>query len=121
MDVVNILTPYKFMNEFLLTEHAIILDIRTAEEIHENASIPSALHIDFFESNFESKLESLDKKYSILVYCETGDRAERACQVLSKEGFNSVYYLEGGINAWDKYCGGIDNNFHANYFENFEG
>ncbi len=120
MDAVKKLTPNKFMTEFLLSEDAIILDIRTSEELNENAAIPNAMHIDFFESDFELKLKEIDPLNPILVYCEYGERSNRACQVLIKEGFENVAYLEGGIIAWDRYCG-IDNNFHANYFENFEG
>lgn len=120
MDTVKKLTPNKFMTEFLLSENAIILDIRTSEEVTENAAIPNAMHINFFESNFENKLKEIDKQDMLLVYCESGARSSRVCQVLTKEGFENVAYLEGGIIAWDRYCG-IDNNFHANYFENFEG
>jgi len=120
MHIVNKLTPNKFMSEYLLTEDAIILDIRTIEELNDNAAIPNAIHINFFESNFESKLKDIDKNNMLLIYCESGSRSNRVCQVLKNEGFENVAYLEGGIIAWDKYCG-IDNNFHANYFENFEG
>ena len=40
------------------------------------------------------------KKKTLLVYCKSGARAGAACRELSKQGFDKVYSLNGGIMAW---------------------
>jgi adenylyltransferase/sulfurtransferase len=36
----------------------------------------------------------------LLVYCKVGGRSAEACRRLSTLGFDRLYNLEGGINAW---------------------
>jgi rhodanese-related sulfurtransferase len=76
-----------------------ILDVRTAEEV-KSGKIKNAIHIDFFDKEFDNKINLLDKSKPVYVYCKVGGRSIRAAEKLIKSGFNTVYNLTGGIDAW---------------------
>lgn len=80
-------------------ENANVLDVRDAEEFAAG-HLPGARNIA--PENFSSRANELEKlkKKPLIVYCKTGQRALRAAGELKKLGFETVYNLEGGINAW---------------------
>jgi len=75
----------------------VILDVRTEGEYVEG-HIEGAINIPLEE--LEQRLDELDKERGILVYCRSGVRSERACEMLIEGGFRKVYNMEGGISAW---------------------
>ena len=85
-----------------LNKNAIILDVRTTEEYNEK-SIPNALLANILEpSEFMNVIEKIEKDLKILVYCRTGIRSERACNILDQLGFKETYNLKVGILEWEK-------------------
>ena len=53
---------------------------------------------------FESGIEELDKSKIIIAYCQAGRASQVAGDLLVKHGFERVYTMIGGINAWkEKY------------------
>jgi rhodanese-related sulfurtransferase len=81
--------------------NAIVLDVRTAEEFSEGF-IPNAINIDIHQGQgFIYKLEELDKSKNYYVYCRSGARSAKACEIMNELGFNSAYNLLGGILDWD--------------------
>ncbi|MFN5324311.1 MAG: rhodanese-like domain-containing protein [Bacteroidota bacterium] len=81
-----------------------LLDVRTPGEIAKG-SIKGSVNLDFFDDNFETKLEQLDKKKPVYVYCASGGRSSDAMEMMKKKGFVEVYNLSGGYNAWNKTYG----------------
>lgn len=81
-------------------ENAIILDVRTLEEVNQGI-IPNAIHIDIMSSDFLNKVNKLDKERSFLVYCRGGNRSATACSLMERNGFKTVYNLANGIMGWD--------------------
>lgn len=79
----------------------IVLDVRTPEEV-ANGVIPNAVHIDIYKNDFESRINRLDKKKEVYVYCHAGGRSADATKILLKNGFTKVYNLESGIVGWKK-------------------
>ncbi len=80
-------------------DELVILDVREEKErtvgfITNDLNIPMA--------QVKSKIDSLDKSKSILVYCKSGTRSDRIADILSKSNFQKVYSLKGGFNAWLK-------------------
>lgn len=77
----------------------LILDVRNSGEFR-TGHIPNARNIPVNE--LSSKLSSLSsyKDSEILVYCASGGRSARAADILSKNGFNKVYNLSGGISSY---------------------
>jgi rhodanese-related sulfurtransferase len=81
--------------------NAIVLDVRTAEEFSEGF-ISNAINIDIHQGQgFIYKLEELDKSKNYYVYCRSGARSAKACEIMNELGFNAAYNLLGGILDWD--------------------
>ncbi|MEW4983773.1 MAG: rhodanese-like domain-containing protein [Cycloclasticus sp.] len=81
-------------------EDAVIIDTRNKAEF-KAGHISDAILIPFPEIK-----DSADKlnKYEgrpLLFYCKTGTRSDEACKILSKQGFDKLYALSGGIQSWE--------------------
>ena len=78
-----------------------ILDVRTMQEI-QKGHIANAIFMDFLEADFKQQISKLDKNKPVYVYCWTGGRSAEAADLLTKQGFQNVYNLQGGIRAWQQ-------------------
>jgi rhodanese-related sulfurtransferase len=85
----------------LFNDDALILDVREDKEF-ASGHIPKAKHIPL--GKLSSRMQELDKFKSqpILVTCRSGQRSARACGMLKKAGFETVYNQAGGILAWER-------------------
>ncbi len=83
-------------------DSVIILDVRTLAEVNAGA-IEGAIHLDFYQSDFQDKLILLDKSSTYLVYCRSGNRSSQASALMTERlGFKNVKNLLGGYKAWAK-------------------
>ncbi|MBS1682280.1 MAG: rhodanese-like domain-containing protein [Bacteroidetes bacterium] len=94
----QILSPEQFNLKLKSTPNATLIDVRTEEE-WKGGFIAGAQNI-VYDDSFAEKLEALPKKAPIFVYCSKGKRSEKAARILKAKGFNEIYQLEGGIDAW---------------------
>ncbi len=82
-------------------EGAVIVDVRTAEEI-ESGMIEGAVHIDsqLISSDIEIAVDNLPEDYStpLLLYCEAGVRSRGAANDLMDYDYQQVYYLDSRPN-----------------------
>ncbi|TVZ51892.1 rhodanese-like domain-containing protein [Dokdonia sp. Hel_I_53] len=82
--------------------NAIIVDVRTDEEIEEGM-IENAQQIDIYGGQeFLDGIKSLEKSKNIYVYCRSGKRSVQACMLMEQEGFENTYNLLGGYMEWEK-------------------
>jgi rhodanese-related sulfurtransferase len=82
------------------TENIQVLDVRTAGE-YQTGHLKHALLADWNNpEQFKDRTQYLDKTKPVYVYCLSGGRSAAAAQWLQQQGYNSVYSLKGGINAW---------------------
>jgi rhodanese-related sulfurtransferase len=79
----------------------VLLDVRTPKET-ANGKIKNAKEIDVLDASFSTKIKQLDKSKPYLVYCRSGGRSVKACNILFKNGFEDLYNLKGGYNAWSR-------------------
>ncbi len=79
--------------------NGIVLDVRTPEE-WADGTIPDASTIDFYDDDFRTKVNLVNKEKEIYVYCLSGGRSAKAAAILVESGFNKVYNLEGGFRSW---------------------
>lgn len=93
--------PAKEAQILVRNSACIVIDIRTPEEFNEER-IDSAINIDFYDPDFEQKIDKLDKSDCYLIYCRSGPRTSQAMKIFKKLGFSEVYELDGGILAWKK-------------------
>ena len=91
----DILSLDKILND----TDIIILDVRTSEEINAGY-IPNSTFIDYYDKNFENKINLIDPSKKIYTLCKSGGRSVKAAEIVSKNGFRNVYNLEGGFMRW---------------------
>lgn len=89
----------EFSDKIATSPDAIILDVRTSDE-YKQGHIAKAINIDWDSDEFESQVKKLDKAKPVLVYCLSGARSASAAEYLSKNGFNEIYDLQGGLLKW---------------------
>lgn len=77
----------------------VVLDVRTPEE-YQNEHLENAKLLDVKSSDFEDKLENLDKDKEYFIYCKAGVRGCKACELMQKHGFEKVINITGGIDKW---------------------
>lgn len=93
----DVLSAKEFDARYKATENAILLDVRTVEEV-ASGKIENAENI-VWDSSFGDKLSNLEHQ-PIFVYCGSGIRSAKAATVLREKGYKEVYELEGGIKSW---------------------
>lgn len=95
------LTQQEWLEQFEADSNAVLLDVRTEDEVEEG-KIPNSIHIDIYKGQgFIDEIEKLDKSKNYFVYCRSGNRSGQACAVMSQLGFESTNNLLGGFMEWE--------------------
>jgi rhodanese-related sulfurtransferase len=95
------LSQEEWSHQLETDDNAVILDVRTPQEI-EDGYIPDSVFIDFYlGQEFLSELEKLDKAKNYYVYCRSGNRSGQACSLMKSMGFKNTFNLEGGFMNWE--------------------
>lgn len=79
---------------------AIVFDVRSASD-YKKGHILNARHVPLTKLDEMAKQLAKQKASPILCYCALGSSAPQACDRLRKAGFEQVYSLRGGLNAWE--------------------
>jgi len=58
------------------------------------------LNIDYYAPDFQSRISSLDRTKTFLIYCRSGHRTSKTARLMQKLGFKTVLALAGGILDW---------------------
>jgi phage shock protein E len=69
-----------------------VIDVRTDLE-WKAGHYDDAIHIPIATIPKSKKLNKIPKSSTLLVYCNTGQRARRAAELLRKDGYQNVYYI----------------------------
>jgi rhodanese-related sulfurtransferase len=94
------LSAAEFEKEITTKENIQILDVRTPGE-YFSGHIKHALQADWNDKKeFERRLGFVDKNKPVYVYCLAGGRSAAAADKMRKMGYENVYELKGGTNAW---------------------
>ncbi len=82
----------------LLDDQPITLaDIRDSQS-YSASHIENAISIG--ENNVQEFIENSDKSKPLLVYCYHGHSSQGAAEYFANMGFNDVYSMDGGFEAW---------------------
>ena len=71
----------------------LILDVRTKTERDVFGYFPGSIHIPVASLNQEALRKYPNKDVNILIYCNTGQRARVATEMLKGFGFKNVQYI----------------------------
>jgi rhodanese-related sulfurtransferase len=82
-------------------ESAVVVDVCEPKEF-EQGHVPNAINIPL--GSLASRIGELEKYKNkpIVVACRAGNRSVKGAITLSRNGFQSVYSLSGGLMAWQK-------------------
>lgn len=95
------LTQEEWVSQFEAADNAVIIDVRTENEYNDGI-IANSINLDIYEGQgFIDKLQELDKSKKYFVYCRSGARSGKACELMNSLGFEEAYNLEGGILGWN--------------------
>jgi molybdopterin/thiamine biosynthesis adenylyltransferase/rhodanese-related sulfurtransferase len=85
--------------EALITDGALLLDVREPDE-YEQGAVPGSLHIP--RGHLEAQIENriTDRSTPIVVMCAGGVRSAFAAKTLGELGYTDVVSMDGGFNAW---------------------
>ncbi|MCP4120939.1 MAG: rhodanese-like domain-containing protein [Bacteroidetes bacterium] len=78
----------------------VLLDIRKPMELVESGIISGAVNYDFYEDDFRSRIDKLDKDVPVMIYCRSGNRSGKSQNLFKELGFKEVYDLGGGMKGW---------------------
>jgi len=78
-----------------------LIDVRTKQEFTEG-HLNNAILIPYYEVAKRIDKIISNKNETIIVYCQNGGRAQKACEILNKIGYNNVYNLKDGIEGISK-------------------
>lgn len=80
--------------------NVVLVDVRTPQEVADGYIPGATVFMDFYADDFQSKIKTLDKSKTYVMYCRSGGRSGKAAQFMVENGFNAVYNLEGGISNY---------------------
>jgi len=84
----------------LINQHdAVVIDVREQHE-WSRGHLPMARHIPVGQLNKYLKDLEKHQEHHVICQCASGMRSARAASQLRKAGFQKVYSLKGGIQAW---------------------
>jgi rhodanese-related sulfurtransferase len=78
-------------------QNIVILDVRTLAE-YKSGHIDGSKLIPLLE--LEERINAIDGNSAVIVYCRHGVKSEKASKIFIDHGFDKVYNIMGGLNAW---------------------
>src|SRR5206468_13080035 len=82
-------------------DNALLVDLSSNQDF-ERGHIAGAKHVPLSQFDPENKDLVKVKDLPVAVYCKTGTTSGQAAARLVKAGFKHVYWLGGGLNAWQQ-------------------
>jgi monothiol glutaredoxin len=92
------LSPQELKEKLDAGEALRIYDVREQHEL-ERAAIAGSTRLDEAAMN---EILGLPKDTPLVFYCHFGQRSQAAAEHFRMQGFNQVYNLAGGIDAWSR-------------------
>jgi len=94
------LSPFA-ATKLLNSGEALFLDVRDDKE-YKAGHITNAKHVPL--SNMDKFMHEIEKykDKDVVIYCESGQRSQRAGAKLRKNGFTRLHHISGGLGEWEK-------------------
>jgi len=105
-EIARLFRGYKALRPAELTQlinrdNALVIDLSAIAE-YEKGHIPSSRSVQPSQFDPESKLLAAAKQLPVVAVCRNGQASADAAKRLKKAGFEQVYWLDGGIAAWQQ-------------------
>jgi rhodanese-related sulfurtransferase len=89
------------LTQLINRESPLVVDLSTSQDF-EKGHIPGARHVPLSQFDPENKELAKVKDLPVAVYCKSGTTSATAAARLVKAGFKRVFWLGGGLAAWQQ-------------------
>lgn len=105
-EIARLFRGYKALRPAELTglinrDNALVVDLSASGDF-EKGHIAGSRNIAPSQFDPENKLLSAAKQLPVVVVCRNGQASAAAAKRLKKAGFEQVYWLDGGVAAWQQ-------------------
>ncbi len=105
-EIARLFRGYKALRPAELTalinrENALVVDVSASNDF-EKGHIAGSRNVTPSQLDPESKLLSGSKQAPVVLTCRNGHASADAAKKLKKAGFEQLYWLDGGIAAWQQ-------------------
>lgn len=80
-------------------DNATVIDLRKPDDFN-NGHILNAINYPVDSMKEQEKNLEPYKDKTVILYCNTGMESPRIARLLMQKGFNKLYCLKGGLQAW---------------------
>lgn len=87
------------LQTWLATEEPLLLDVREPWEV-ERCALPGSVHVPMRE--IPARLAEISRSRPVVCICHHGARSLQVALFLDQHGFDNVFNLAGGIDAWSR-------------------
>ena len=103
-EIARLFRGYKALRPAELTglinrDNALVIDLSATNDF-EKGHIAGSKSVQPSQFDPENKLLASAKSLPVVVVCRNGQASGDAAKRLKKAGFEQVYWLEGGVQAW---------------------
>lgn len=103
-EIMQLLRGFKVVRPAELTalvnrENALVVDLRASGDFAKG-HISGARNVQMSQFDAENKALAPARSLPVVVVCKNGQVSAGAAKRLQKAGFEKVYMLDGGIDAW---------------------
>lgn len=92
--------PKELLKRLKTKTPPLILDVRSSMEFRMG-HLPGAIHLSLWKVIFRlTGALPKDKAQPLVIYCESGPRAELVGSMLAKRGYGRIEYLDGDMAGW---------------------
>lgn len=89
------------LTQLINRESPLVVDLSSSQDF-DKGHIPGARHVPLSQFDPENKELAKVKELTVAVYCKTGTTSAQAAARLVKAGFKNVFWLGGGLAAWQQ-------------------
>ena len=82
-------------------EDALLVDVSATADF-EKGHIAGAKNVQMSQFDADNKVLAKVREMPVALVCRTGNSSAEAARKLAKAGFKQVYWLDGGIAAWQQ-------------------
>lgn len=77
-------------------KNAILIDVRSPQEYKEG-HLEESINIPLYDLERKEKELIGKKENTIILYCQSGNRSNKALEILKNKGYTKLYQIEGGL------------------------
>ncbi len=89
------------LTQLINRENAVVIDVSSQQDF-EKGHVPGARHVAPGQLDPSHKELAKARELPLALVCRNGQASARAARSLHKAGFPRVFWLEGGLAAWNE-------------------